>query len=142
MDVGLGDYALGVAGLAAIAASLGLAAARVRARLLPGWRGAPAWLADAILALGALILISELLGLIGILMGVPLVIVSVVAGGAVFLGLGRAAGGPPRVRGEAKPRVAPEGAPPAAPEPRKDWQAIAAAAISLLVAAQWAVPTL
>jgi hypothetical protein len=80
--VSLGDYLLGVAGLAAIAGSLGLGAHRVRGRLLPGWSGAPGLLADAVLAVAALLLLAELLGLIGLLEGVALVIGALLVGGA------------------------------------------------------------
>ena len=60
-----GDYILGVVGLLAIAVSMAIAGRAVRRALLPYLDRAPALLADAILAIGILVVISELLGLSG-----------------------------------------------------------------------------
>ena len=68
-----GDYILGTVGLVAILLSMTIAGRTVRRAVLPSWTGAPALLADGILAIGILILISEILGLVGILDGVVLV---------------------------------------------------------------------
>ena len=59
---GTGDYILGVLGLVAIALSMAIAGRTTRRAALPGWTGPPALLADAVLAIGILIVISELLG--------------------------------------------------------------------------------
>src|SRR5262245_55317753 len=81
-----GDYALGLIGLAAIVISLALAARISRRALLPEWDGPPALLAEAILAIGAFVLISEALGLVGLLDGVLLVAACLLVGGsAVYL---------------------------------------------------------
>ena len=63
--------------LSAIAAALGLGAYYVRALLVPGWSGALARLAEFILGLSALIVISELLGLLSLFEEVPLVLACV-----------------------------------------------------------------
>jgi hypothetical protein len=65
--VSVGGYAAGVAELAIVLGSLGFAATRLRARLLPAWDGAPARLAEAILGVALLVWVGELLGLIGLL---------------------------------------------------------------------------
>ena len=63
--LGAGDYLLGVAELAVVAVGAGAAAARVRSRLLPGWAGPPAWLADLVLAAALVLWVAELLGTFG-----------------------------------------------------------------------------
>ncbi len=62
-----GSYLLGAAQLAALLGALGYAAWLGRARLLPGWRGAPARLVEAVLAVGLLTVIAEVLGTFGLL---------------------------------------------------------------------------
>ena len=57
-----GAYLLGVLALALIVAPLAFAAWRLRGTLLPGWSGAPARVAEAVLGLAALILLAEALG--------------------------------------------------------------------------------
>jgi len=82
--VGLGDYLLGVLALALVAGPLAYAAYRVRARLLPGWSGAPARVAEAILAVAALILVAEALGTLGLFRRIPLLIAAVAVGAAAW----------------------------------------------------------
>jgi hypothetical protein len=135
---GTGDYVLGVIGLAAVVLSMAIAGRTARRATLPGWTGAPALLADAILGIGILVLVSELLGLVGILDGVLLVVAClIVGGGAVRLE-------PMLIRAAA--RAAHRGE---APEPDQrpapavtQWELGAAAVIALIVVAQWAGPTL
>ena len=67
-----GRYLAGAAELAVIAGAASFAGARLRARLLPGWSGAPAWLAVAVLAVALLIGVAELLGSAGLFDDVPL----------------------------------------------------------------------
>src|SRR6266498_4869993 len=55
-----------------------------RRAALPGWNGAPGLLADAILAIGILIVVSELLGLFGALDGVLLVVACMIVGGGAL----------------------------------------------------------
>ena len=130
-----GDYILGVVGLLAIAVSMAIAGRAVRRAALPTWTGAPALLADGILAIGTLIVISELLGLVGILDGVLLVAACVIVGGS---GVRME----PLLVRAARGRV---GRPESAerdPLPVSGIEIGIAVALALLVAAQWAGPTL
>jgi hypothetical protein len=123
-----GDYALGIAGLIAIVVSLGLAARTARRGLLPGWTGAPALLAEGVLGIGMLVLLSELLGVFGVLDGALLVAACVIVGLSSFQV--EATLGPDEGKGmRAGKKVYP-------------LEIGLAVAIALLVAAQWAGPTL
>ncbi|MCW2979281.1 MAG: hypothetical protein JWO14_1008 [Solirubrobacterales bacterium] len=72
-----GSYLLGAAQLAVLAAGFGLAAYWLRARLLPGWRGAPARLVEVIVAVGLVTVVSEVLGTFGLLYAGALLICAV-----------------------------------------------------------------
>jgi hypothetical protein len=80
--VSTGDYLLGVVVLALIVVPLGAGAVCVRRRVLAGWEGAPARLAEGVLALAALVLVAEALGTVGLLERVPLVLACLAVGGA------------------------------------------------------------
>ncbi|HVV90735.1 MAG TPA: hypothetical protein VHB53_09595, partial [Solirubrobacterales bacterium] len=69
-----GSYLLGAAQLAVLAAGFGYAAWLLRARLLPGWRGAPARLVEAVVGVGMLIAAGEILGTFGLLYAGALVL--------------------------------------------------------------------
>jgi hypothetical protein len=77
-----GDYLFGVIGLAAVAIPMAMGGVRLRRRLLPGWVGAPARLAEAILAVALLTVLLQLLGAFGVL--VPGVLIPA----ALLVGLG------------------------------------------------------
>jgi len=79
-----GDYILGVIGLVAVVLSMAIAGRTARRAALPVWTGTPALLADAILAIGILVIVSELLGLFGLLEGVLLVAASLIVGGGAL----------------------------------------------------------
>jgi hypothetical protein len=79
-----GDYILGVIGLLAVVLSMAIAGRTTRRAALPGWTGTPALLADAVLAIGALVVIAELLGLFGLLDGVLLVVAALIVGGGAL----------------------------------------------------------
>lgn len=89
--ISAGSYILSAALLAVLAFSLGFSAVRLRQRLMPGWEGAPAHLVDAILGVGLLIWVSELLGLFDLLYAGALVATSVAL--AVVIALASGAGG-------------------------------------------------
>ena len=95
--MGVGDYLVGVLVLALVAGPLGFGAWRVRARVLPAWSGAPARVAEAVLALTALVLVAEALGTVGVLERAPLVLACLAAGGAAaaWARRGEGAGAPP-----------------------------------------------
>lgn len=65
-SLGLGRYLLGVVALVVILACAVLLARALRRRLMPGWSGAPALLATGVLAVAALLLAAQLLGLFGL----------------------------------------------------------------------------
>ena len=91
----LSDYAAMVSTLVVIAAALGFGATLLRARLVPGVCGAPARLAEAVLGLAALLMITQALGVVGALRGIPTIAACVVAGSLMAIaGRGRRA---PRV---------------------------------------------
>src|SRR6476619_3631899 len=80
------QYLLGAAELALIAAALGLGAYHLRALLVPAWMGALARLAEVVIGLSMLILVSELIGALGLFKEFPLVLGSVLAGlGTTYL---------------------------------------------------------
>ncbi len=122
------DYLAGVVLALLVLAPLGAGAFALRERIVPGWAGAPARLAEAVLFLTLLWGIAHLLGTLGILERAPLVAGSLLLGGAAWW-LGR--------RGEGRAGAAAEPAPPApAPDRLGVWVAAVAA---VLVFAQWGV---
>ncbi len=126
----LSSYLLGAAGLAAFGLALLYAALRVRGWLLPGWEGAPARLAEAVVWLALVVWVSQLLGVAGLFEPLPLL-----AGGAatgIVVGVLAA-------RGRSQTSRQPPELPPA---PRPDTLAVVAAALAVAaVVAAWAVPT-
>jgi hypothetical protein len=80
--VSFGEYLGGVVGLAAVAVPIAMAGVRLRRRLLPGWTGAPARLAEAVLGVALLTVLLQLLAAFGIL--VPAVLIPA----ALLVGLG------------------------------------------------------
>jgi hypothetical protein len=120
--VSFGDYALGVIGLAAVAIPLGYAGSALRARLLPGWRGAPALLADAVIALSLLTVLLQLLGAVGLFHAVPIVLASLALAAALRFALP-----PPPEGGQVPPA-------PAVPH----LQLVIALGAAAFVAAHWA----
>ncbi len=120
------DYLLGAAELAVIATALCLGAYYVRSLIVPGWRGAPARLAEAILAISALVVTAELVGVLGLFREGFLLVACVAVG----------LGGAYWARGRAQPRR------PEEPPVRTTWLMLAlAGAASALIVAHWAVPS-
>ena len=74
------EYLLGVVALAVVVGGAGLAARALRMRLLPTWAGAPARLAEVVLALAVLLGCAQALGVVGLLNRPALVAVLLVAG--------------------------------------------------------------
>ena len=81
----LGRYLLGVALLVALVGSAALGGLGLRRRLLPLWSGAPARLAEAIIAMTIVLGVAEVLGVVGLLR-MPFVVAACVGCG---LALGR-----------------------------------------------------
>ena len=61
-----GDYLQGSIELIVVAAAMGFAAVGLRGRLLPGWSGASARLAEVVLGLALLVVTLELVGVVGL----------------------------------------------------------------------------
>ena len=61
-----GDYLSGAIELLAVLAALGYGAFRLRSRLLGGWSGAPARLAEVVLGISLLVVVLELVGVVGL----------------------------------------------------------------------------
>jgi hypothetical protein len=132
-----GDYLLGAVALLAVAVSMALAGRLLRRALLGGWSGAPALLADGVIGLGTLVLISELLGLVGLLDGVLLVAACVVTGAAALYLEPMVARDQEASGAASSAEQALKEAPPASRS-----ELGVAIAIAGLVALQWAGPTL
>lgn len=69
------SFLIGLVQVVMLAVFAGFTAFRLRARLLPGWSGAPARLVEAVCAVGLLVVTAELLGLVGSLKSLPLLLV-------------------------------------------------------------------
>lgn len=120
------EYALGAGVVIVIAASLAAGAIAARRRWLAGWTGAPARLAETVIACATLVVLSEALGTVGLFSRVPLVITAV-ASGAISTALWRSTTGDVQV-------------PDVAPAPIGDrWAAPVATLIGGGVIAEWAV---
>jgi hypothetical protein len=119
-----GDYLAGSIELIAVAAAMGYAAVGLRGRLLPGWSGASARLAEVVLGLSLLVVILELVGVVGLYRP------GWVLAATLIVGIGPGAG----LRGARA--AAPLPVSPVAPVAL----AVAVAA-ALLVVAHWAMPT-
>jgi hypothetical protein len=119
-------YLLGAAELAVIATALGLGAYHLRALLAPAWMGALARLAEVVIGISMLILVSEVLGVLSLFKEVPLLIGYVAAGlGTTYL-----------VRRRGLPEA------PRAPEARSSALMIGIGiAAAALVVVHWAHPT-
>ncbi len=126
-----GAYLAGALELTLVLAALAFAAHRVRALLLPGWSGAPARLAEAVLAVAGLIWISEALGTFGGFEEGAVLGAVIVVGAAAGLIAGRLAA-------DRTARPAPAPPAPLAWGPAKAVAVLACAAL----AAGWMVPTL
>ena len=95
----LGDYLLGVISLAALWTFGVLGATQTQKRLLPGWSGAPAWLATVVVALALLILTAEVLGTFGLFAPVPYLVMVSAVGLGLWWGVGEGRGGATPVLG-------------------------------------------
>lgn len=118
-----GGYLAGVASVAAALAALALGALALRRLLAPGWRGAPARLAELVLAHALLIVVAQALGTAGLLARWPLLAGLWLAAAAALW----------RSRRRAPAGAA--GVPPAPRVPRL--AAVIAGALACVVAATW-----
>jgi len=118
------DYLAGAAELLLAAGAAVFGAARVRARLLPGWSGPPGWLATAVLALALLLAVAELVGTAGLFEDLPYLAAMLLAAAAAALWARRGAAGAASA--------------PAAPEPGTA-QALAGIALAAIAVAHFTV---
>jgi hypothetical protein len=81
----LGEYLLGLSIIGALTGSLAFAGWTLRRWLLPGWAGAPARLAEAIIGLSGFVLAAELLGTVGAFRALPLVLLTVALAAAAWV---------------------------------------------------------
>jgi hypothetical protein len=121
------EYLLGAVELAVIAASLCIGAYSLRALLVPSWTGAPARLAEAIIAITGMVVVAEVVGVIGLFEPGFLVLGSVLLSGGVVA----------FVRGRTAPGDRPL---PPAPAPGILFL-IAGLLAAALVVVHWAMPT-
>jgi hypothetical protein len=119
-----GDYLQGSIELIVVAAAMAYAAVGLRGRLLPGWSGASARLAEVVLGLSLLVVTLELVGVVGLYRPGWVLLAAIVVGVGIGLALR-----PPR-----------QGIELPAPAVTPIALAVAVAA-ALLVAAHWAMPT-
>src|SRR3954466_6162399 len=117
-----GDYLQGSIELIAVAAAMAFAAVRLRGRLVAGWCGAAARLAEVVLGLSLLVVTLELVGVVGLYRPGWVLLASILVG----VGIGLALRPPRRGIELPSPAVAPIAT------------AVAVAA-ALLVAAHWAM---
>lgn len=87
-------YLLGVVELALLSAAALLGARALRARLLRGWTGSPAWLATTVIAIALILWVAQLLGAVGLFREGPLIAAVVLLGAGLWLWLGRRPGEP------------------------------------------------
>src|SRR3954466_5190314 len=82
-----GDYLQGSIELIAVAAAMAFAAVRLRGRLLPGWSGASARLAEVVLGLSLLVVTLELVGGVGLYRPGWVLLATIVVGVGIGLAL-------------------------------------------------------
>src|SRR3954451_510841 len=128
--LGPGRYLLGVLEILLLGGFAGLGGSALRKWLLPGFEGAPAALAAAVLALALLIWAAELLGSFGAFEPLPYLALVALVGLLLWGFLPR-----PRERGESHPRVQVRVRLPSLRQGRRSWGTL----IALLIAAVAAV---
>lgn len=123
-----GGYLLGTTLVTILIGSAAYTAWRLRARLMPGWTGAPARLVECVAGIGLVVASAELLGLIGLIR--PWTLVPLLAGLALLSRIVLA----PAVE-SADPEA--RSVPPSPPVPAGVWPWLAALAVAFLLVAQW-----
>ena len=127
--LGAGAFLIGFAELALLALAYGYAAWRLRRAVLASWSGAPALLADLVIAITSVIVVSEVLGTFGAFGEVELIVATALFAAAAML-----------VAPWLEARV---GAGPSPPAPQAGGLATIVAMVGCAaVVAGWMVPTL
>jgi len=122
--VTLRSYLEAVALLAVVLTPIAFASIATRRRLVPGWTGASARLAELIVGVSVLTVVSETIGSVGWFRRIPLMIGAITAGVALFLLCRR---GPAPTRGNEHAEATPR------------WGVAAALCIAATVVIQWMV---
>ena len=117
------SYVLGLAAALVVVTIVGWGAWRLRGRILPDWSGAPARLAEAVLALAALTTAGQFVGALHSFRRGPVFVATVVTG--IAMGL------------VARPRPRTESAPTAPVSPGLRGEPMAALLAVAFVATQW-----
>src|SRR4051812_35336872 len=118
--VSAGSYLLGALQLALVVVPVCFAAFRLRQRLLPAWKGAPARLVESIVAVALVIWISEALGTFGLFYAGALIVAALLVAGTVALWpAGPAAAGDPP-----SPATTQETVPPTTSPTGESWVAL------------------
>ncbi|MGI8413819.1 MAG: hypothetical protein ACR2QA_15285 [Solirubrobacteraceae bacterium] len=131
-------YTLGIASLLIVCGIVGFAALTIRRRYLPDWSGAPARLAESVIALALLIGVLQLLGTLGLFSLGPIVGACLLIG--IFTGVATSKAGVEARR--ARARAAQRSAAGPSPRPAPSACAIIAILATAALAAEWAGPTL
>jgi hypothetical protein len=143
VTVGLGEYVAGAAELVVVVVAAAYAASGARARLLPGWTGAPARLAEAVLGLALVIWVAQILGTFSLLTELALVLTTALAGAAIGAWTRRAGA---CVRPDEAPAVGAQGAasggrmPAPAPAATR-WELLVTVGVTALLFAHWGFET-
>jgi hypothetical protein len=132
--VSFGHYLFGVIGVALVAIPMAMAGVRLRRRLLPGWEGAPARLAEAVIAVALLTVLLQLLGAFGILVPGVLIPAALLVGLAAYYGVRDAFSSHSDENASSAASV--RASPPAPPIPLP--QTVLAVAAAIFVASHWA----
>jgi hypothetical protein len=142
MVVSLGSYLLGAAELAVVALSLGFTALRLRRRLLPSWKGAPARLVEVIAAVALLTWISEVLGTFGLFYsGAVAAASALLAGASALWPAGPVGAASPTVLGAGRASAPRETRAPPPPPGEGIWQLVVMVGVIAVVVGHWAITT-
>ncbi len=154
--IGAGSYLLSALALAAIALSLAFSALSLRRRLIPTWSGAPARLVEAVLGIGLLVWLAELLGVLHVLYAWTLVFASLLLAATIALWLrpfghapsgsaaaraGGTGGGGSRTARPAAPPSPGDGTRPPEPAGPDALAVLAMVGVIAAVVAQWGLAT-
>ena len=123
-----GRFGVGLAATVVVIAGVVLAARAVRTRVLPGWSGPPAAVADAVLGLTLLTAVAEVLGALDLLRPLPVLVGELGAAAAVLVVA-------TRIRTRPAPAVGEDTPPP--PGARRS-EVVAAGIATSVVVVQWA----
>ena len=132
--VSLGSYLLGAVQLALVVVPVGFSAYKLRQRLLPTWRGAPARLIELILGIALVIWLSELLGTFGLFYAGALIVAALLVAGTMVLW----PAGPVSDSGLCLPAESSESSPPAG---EGGWFLCVMAAVIAATVFSWGVTT-